>query len=107
VTFADTADASPELAWDVMIAANSCPSCSRLIRLAMGVLGLKKAVQLAAMIDWVEELADAAGELADAAGELADAAGEDVFGAELVLLLPQAATPAPRTHARKIPHSAL
>jgi len=100
VTFADTADASPELAWDVMIAANSCPSCSRLIGLAMGVLGLKKAVQLAAMIDWVEELADAA-------GELADAAGEDVFGAELVLLLPQAATPAPRTHARKILDSAL
>ena len=95
VTFADAADARLEPAWDVMTAANSCPSCSRLIRLAAGVFGLKKAVQLATMTDWAEELED-------------DACGEAVFGAELVLvLLLQAPRPAPRAQARRIPDSAL
>ena len=39
-----------------MIVANCCPSCSRLIFLAIGVFGLKKAVLLAAITGSAAEL---------------------------------------------------
>jgi hypothetical protein len=51
VTFADAWAARLELAWDLMVAAKRSPSCSRLVRRATGVLGLKKAVQFASMAD--------------------------------------------------------
>jgi hypothetical protein len=86
-----------ELAWDLMTEANSCPSCSRLILLAAGVFGLKNAIQLALICDTALVVEDAAG---------ADVFGAAVFDAELVPLLPQAATPAHSAHASRIPDSA-
>ena len=54
VTLADAWAARLELDWDLITAANCCPSCSRLIRLATGVFGSKNAIQLAAMTDCAE-----------------------------------------------------
>jgi hypothetical protein len=86
-----------ELAWDLMIEANAGPSCSRLTRLATEVLALKKAVQPALICDWAAELGDAAGAEAVAAEPAAD----------VVLVLPQAATAAPHAHTRRIWDSVL
>jgi hypothetical protein len=81
-----------------MIEENCCPSCSRLTRLATEVFALKNAVQLAAMALLAAEPPVAAGADDDGADELADALPADAPP----LLLPQAVTPAPTTHARRI-----
>jgi hypothetical protein len=62
-------EASDEDAWDLMMEANAEPFCSRLIRLATGVLGLKNATQLALI--W----ATAAGLLPEGALAAADVGG--------------------------------
>ncbi len=81
-----------------MTDANAVPSCSRAIRLLVGVLALKNATQLAA-IDFC------AAEFPVAAAEVEVLAGAEVLGGAeelddvpvLLLLLPQAATPIPRS----------
>jgi hypothetical protein len=94
-----------------MIDAKSWPSSRRLMRWATGVLALKKAVQLAAMVPAAAELAgllEAA--LAEAAGaeEDEDAVLELVLAGVLaadppLLLLPQAASVTPSAaHASRI-----
>lgn len=101
VTFADASDARLEPAWALMTEENTCPSCSRPTRLATGAFASKKVVQLAAITFSVAEpLGAAAGEdveEAELAGEL-----DGELDGELVLL-PQAAKPAPSVHASKIP----
>ena len=61
MTFADACEASPEPARGLMTGANASLSCSRLIRLATGVVALENAVQLAAITAAVELLDDAGG----------------------------------------------
>src|ERR1700689_5331574 len=92
VTFADASEARLEPAWALMIEANCDPSCSRLTRLATGVLASKKAVQFA-VTSWLA--APPADDVAVADGV---AAGVDAFGAEL----PHAATPTPSAQASRI-----
>jgi hypothetical protein len=109
VTFADASDARLEPAWALMTEENTCPSCSRPTRLATGAFASKKVVQLAAITFSVAEpLGAAAGEdveEAELAGEL-DVELDVELDGELdveVLLLPQAAKPAPSVHASRIP----
>src|SRR5205809_528823 len=76
--------------WALMACATICPSCSRLIRLAVGVLALKNAVQLVVMALTSAALpADEAG--AEEAGEVAG----EVAGAELAGGAEFAADPPP------------
>src|SRR5450631_3022689 len=104
VTFAVAWDASPEPAWPLMTEANTCPFCTRLIRLVTGVLALKKAVQFAA-ISWAATppagAADDGAELAGAA-ELDDGLAAGLLLPLLVLLLLQAARAKPAAHTRRI-----
>jgi hypothetical protein len=69
--------------------------------LATGVFGLKKAIQLALICDSAMALDDA-----EADAFAAVVPGAVVFGAELVLLLPQAPTPTPSAQASRSPDSA-
>jgi hypothetical protein len=85
-----------------MIEAKVGPSCSKLIRVAVGVFALKKAVQLA-VIFWTAALP-----VAEEAEAEADEAGAELLAVELLAdglplpLLLQAARPAPSAQARAI-----
>src|SRR3984957_3527578 len=103
VTLADASAARPPPACDWMIEAKSWPSSRRLMRWATGVLALKKALQLAAMVPAAAELA---GLLEAALAEAAGAEEDEEAVLELVLagvlaadppllLLPQAASVTP------------
>jgi len=103
VTLALAEDAPGNLAEDWMAEANACPFWIRLIRLAIGVFGLKNAIQLAVIS------ATALPPVADAEGEAVDEADEEPApgpGAELELevepLLPQAATLMQTVHSSMI-----
>jgi hypothetical protein len=103
VTFAVAVAARPEPAWALMIEAKVAPSCSKLIRVAVGVFALKKAVQLA-VIFWTAALPVAEEAEADEAGaELLEVELLEVelLAVELPLLL-QAARPTPMAQARAI-----
>jgi hypothetical protein len=88
-----------------MIEAKVAPSCSKLIRVAVGVFALKKAVQLA-VIFWTAALPVAEEAEADEAGaELlaVELLAVELLAVELPLpLLLQAARPAPSAQARAI-----
>jgi hypothetical protein len=62
-TFADDAAVWAEPAWALTAAAKVWPSSSRAIRLATGSLGLKNAVQFAAIVFWAAVCPAAAGGL--------------------------------------------
>src|ERR1700744_2419494 len=104
-TLADAEAARPP-SWALMALASACPSCSRLTRLAVGVLASKNAVQLAVMALTSAELPDdvaGADEAGEVAGEVAGADEADA-GAEFPddpppPLLPHAATLRPSAHA--------
>jgi hypothetical protein len=92
----------------LMIEAKVAPSCSKLIRVAVGVFALKKAVQLA-VIFWTAALLVAEEAEADEAGaELLAVEPLEVELLEVELLavglplLLQAARPAPSAQARAI-----
>jgi hypothetical protein len=92
-------EASADEAWALMMEAKAEPFCSRLTRLATGVLGLKKATQLALIWDAAEPPPDDAEGAADeGAAELAaELAGPLALADGLEPddeppLLPQAAT---------------
>ena len=100
VTLALAEDAPGNLAEDWMAEANACPFWIRLIRLAIGVFGLKNAIQLAVIS------ATALPPVADAEGEAVDEEPALGLGAELELevepLLPQAATLEQTAHSSMI-----
>ena len=95
VTLAVAEEARLDPAWARMTEAKTCPFCSRAIRWATGVFGLKNFSQLAVIRVAADPLGAA---LADVAG--ADVAGAEVLGDELapeLLLPPQAAMPTAST----------
>jgi len=71
VTLEVAEEASGDEAWALMIEAKVEPFCSRLTRLATGVLGLKKATQLALIWDAAEPPAEPPPDDAEGAAELA------------------------------------
>jgi hypothetical protein len=93
-----------DLARAVTAGPSAWPSWRRLIRLVTGTLGLKNAAQFAVIFCCVGVLrADALGLVAGvvAGAELAEAEAAGLcVAAGAGLLLPQAATPAHRAHAR-------
>jgi hypothetical protein len=104
VTFAVAEAARPEPACALMIEAKVGPSCSKLIRVAVGVFALKKAVQLA-VIFWAAAPPVAEEAEADEAGAELLAVELELLAVELPLpppLLLQAARPAPSAQARAI-----
>jgi len=110
-TFADDAAASAELAC-ALTAAESCwPSSSSVIRLATGSLGLKNAVQFAAIVFWVAVCPDAADGLLAGVLLAGVLAGTPVVAAlvvgaavldELELLLLHAVSAAQAAHATSV-----
>ncbi|HEX3491345.1 MAG TPA: hypothetical protein VHU92_18500 [Streptosporangiaceae bacterium] len=85
-----------------MTEANIEPSCSRAIRLLVGVLALKNAVQLAAIVFCAPEFPVVPGALDELTGADELAGGVELDEALGLPLLPQAAAPRPSAHARMI-----